>query len=357
VSGTEVVLLALVAVLVALTAPLAAAEAVLARLGIVRALALHEEERRGSAALLWMSEHRAAVLNAVLLLTVMIRVAAATILAVLAIRWGLTAVTAAALALVMANFVLAEVAPRSLAARSLERAGLLLAPPVVAVARVLQPLIRPLVALGGAAGRGRVNAVSPDEEERSSPGTEEETEEVELDEEERAMIHSIFELGDTVCREIMVPRPDMVVVDAGSDLGEVVQVAVESGHSRIPVCEGDRDNVAGVVYAKDLLQRLHDDRMRDDGGQGMGSRWADLVREPAAVGAAAEGAEPVARVGRRTRYAGGRVEADHEVAAAAGQEVHGTSVAVILGRKLAGTWPPGPMRRDDVVAPSCAGHP
>lgn len=77
-----------------------------------------------------------------------------------------------------------------------------------------------------------------------------------LEEEEKEMIHSIFEFTDTVARQIMVPRIDIHSVDATSTLDEVVEIVLESGHSRIPVYEGTLDRVVGIVHVKDLLPHL-----------------------------------------------------------------------------------------------------
>jgi CBS domain containing-hemolysin-like protein len=70
------------------------------------------------------------------------------------------------------------------------------------------------------------------------------------------MIHSVFEFNDTVVREVMVPRPDMVVVEEQTPLSEVLEMVVERGFSRIPVYRGDVDHVVGLLYAKDILARL-----------------------------------------------------------------------------------------------------
>ncbi len=114
-------------------------------------------------------------------------------------------------------------------------------------------------------------------------GTEVE-EEVELEEDERAMIHSIFELGDTVCREIMVPRLDMVMVDADAGFAWVLDTTITSGYSRLPVWRDSRDNVIGVVYAKDLLERLYRDADREGAGRaGQRAEWTELLREPTFV--------------------------------------------------------------------------
>lgn len=75
-----------------------------------------------------------------------------------------------------------------------------------------------------------------------------------IEEEEKQMILSIFELGDTLVREVMVPRIDVLAIDVNSSLEDVVRVLLESGHSRAPVFQGTIDNVVGLIYAKDLLR-------------------------------------------------------------------------------------------------------
>ncbi len=75
-----------------------------------------------------------------------------------------------------------------------------------------------------------------------------------IDEEEGEMLQSILELDDTLVREIMVPRTSMVCCDCAAPLTEVLKVIIESGHSRIPLYDNSRDNIIGLIYAKDLLR-------------------------------------------------------------------------------------------------------
>ena len=77
-----------------------------------------------------------------------------------------------------------------------------------------------------------------------------------IEREERRLIHSIFEFGDTVVREVMLPRPDMVAVDADDTIEDAIDRAIEHGFSRLPVCEeGSTDDIIGLVYLKDLVRR------------------------------------------------------------------------------------------------------
>src|SRR6266508_687248 len=81
-----------------------------------------------------------------------------------------------------------------------------------------------------------------------------------LEEEERDMIHSIFEMSDRDVSEIMRPRVDVVAVDANSTVSAAIDIAVSSGHSRLPVYEDDLDHVAGVVHLRDLAEAVRQNR-------------------------------------------------------------------------------------------------
>lgn len=87
-----------------------------------------------------------------------------------------------------------------------------------------------------------------------------EQEEGGLEREERQMIYSIFQFGDTLTREIMVPRMDMLAFEVSTPLSEAVKAFTQSGHSRVPVYEHDIDNIVGLLYAKDLLLAMGNDR-------------------------------------------------------------------------------------------------
>jgi CBS domain containing-hemolysin-like protein len=125
-----------------------------------------------------------------------------------------------------------------------------------------------LDAVGSDARDGDDQTGAEDDAEDDEPGDEEETV---LDADERRMIRSILELDETAAREIMVPRPDMITIPADAAFAVVVDRALATGRSRLPVhAPGDPDRIVGVVHARDLFQRLR------DGADG----WDDLVREP-----------------------------------------------------------------------------
>jgi CBS domain containing-hemolysin-like protein len=265
--------------LLVLTGYLAAVETVVLRINVVRALRLVEEEQRAAPALLWLTEHRATSLNALLVLTVTARMSLAALVAVVAWQqvgetW--TVVSAVAL-VVVASLVVGEITPRTVALRHLEATGLRLAGSARLIVRVLAPLAEVIVGLGRAVVPRRHEVSGPyasDDELRQLEQGEDEDEQ--LEPEERAMIRSIFELGDTVVREVMTPRPDMVTVPRDAGLDEVVTLALGRGYSRLPVHDpADPDVIVGVAYAKDLFGRVV---------EGAGARgWHDLVRAPTYV--------------------------------------------------------------------------
>jgi CBS domain containing-hemolysin-like protein len=81
-----------------------------------------------------------------------------------------------------------------------------------------------------------------------------------IEDDERRMIHSVFELGDTVAREVMVPRTEMVWVEGDKTLRQALSLGLRSGYSRIPVVDRDVDDIVGMVYLKDVMRRVFDDR-------------------------------------------------------------------------------------------------
>jgi len=77
-----------------------------------------------------------------------------------------------------------------------------------------------------------------------------------LEEEEKEMIHSIFEFTDTVVRKVMIPRIDVKAVEANESIDELLEVIMKAGHSRVPVYDETIDNIVGIVHAKDLLRAV-----------------------------------------------------------------------------------------------------
>jgi len=160
--------------------------------------------------------------------------------------------------------VFCEIAPKSLALRFNERFALALAGPVAALTTVLRPIVSVLTLVARqlvrTAARGSVPRPFVTEEELRMLMVVGEQQGV-VEQEERQMMLGVLEMTDKPVREVMVPRVDVVGVEADKTVAEVIDLVMQHGHSRIPVYEETIDNVVGVVYAKDLL-RHHDDQAR-----------------------------------------------------------------------------------------------
>ena len=252
-----------VVVLVATAALLAAAETSLTNIARVRAIALVEEERRGAAALLRLLEHRERALNPILLLVLVCHLVAATLVGLVAQRYlGPLGVLVAVVIEVVVIFVFAEAAPKTYALQHPERTAIFVAPMVNVLAGFppVRIITRALIGLS--------NIVLPGKGRRGGPAVSEEdllaladvaVEAGEIESDERALIRSIIDFGDTVAREVMVPRPDMVTMPAETNVTDAIEVALTKGYSRIPVVgEGGIDDVVGIIYVKDLMRAARD---------------------------------------------------------------------------------------------------
>ena len=255
-------LVALTVVLVLVAALLAASEAALSRVSRGRAEDLEEEGRRGAAALRRVAQDPAPTLSVSAFVRILATSSALACVFVLYLgllptRWQ--AALAAVGTMVAVSFVLVEVGPRTLGRQHADRVGLVAAPALRALARVLGPLARLLVLLGNVLtpGRGfRDGPFASEAELRELVDMAGESKVIEAD--EREMIHSVFELGDTMTREVMVPRTALVSVDHGTSLRAAMSLFLRSGFSRVPVVGDGLDDVRGIIYLKDVARRLHE---------------------------------------------------------------------------------------------------
>ena len=263
-STAETLMLVAVFVLISAAAILAMAETALTRINRIKAMTMAEEKRRGSAALVRLVEHPERFLNPVLLLVLLCHLVAATLIGIVAERlFGPVGVAVATAFEVVVVFVFAESLPKTWAVQHPERASLLTAPIVSAI--VSFPPIR-LLARGLI---GLTNMIIPGKGLKEGPYVSEQeilamadaaVEEDVIEREERQLIHSIIEFGDTVVREVMIPRPDMVAIEARATVNDAMEVVMAAGYSRIPVYEQGIDDINGLLYAKDLMRAVRDKR-------------------------------------------------------------------------------------------------
>ena len=167
---------------------------------------------------------------------------------------------------VIVIFVFAELAPKIYAVQHSERVALSMAPFLLAVVH-FPPLRWATWGLIKVAnfflpGKGLKRGPYVTEEELLAMADTAADEEV-IEREERKLIHSIIDFGDTVAREVMVPRPDMVTVNADATLGHAADIASSAGFSRVPVYGNGIDDIVGVVYVKDMMRAEREGKADD----------------------------------------------------------------------------------------------
>ncbi|MGJ3509390.1 hemolysin family protein [Enemella sp. A6] len=262
-STTHIVLLAVAGVLAILAGVLAAIESALHNLTRSRAKALVEEERRGAQRLVDMAEDLHPYVNSVLLVRTAFEVVCVVIFALVIFeyvdRTWLQLLVAGGV-MVLVSFLAWEVAPRTLGRQHALRVALLTSGVVSVMATVLGPISQLLIWVGNALTPGKGFDYGPFASEAELREMVDFAEASELIEDrERQMIHSVFELDNTIVKEVMVPRTEVVFIEAHKTLRQATSLALRSGFSRIPVVgEGGLDEVVGICFLKDLMKRMYD---------------------------------------------------------------------------------------------------
>ncbi|MGK8508828.1 hemolysin family protein [Nocardia asiatica] len=249
-------LVLLAVLLVSLGGVFAGVDSALNTISPARVEDLMRADRPGAVRLSRIVADRARYVNLMVLLRILCEIGATVLLAaglmtVWERNWALL-VTALVMALV--SYVVVGVGPRTLGRQHAYSIALAAALPLQLIGALLGPLSRLLILLG--------NAITPGKGFRNGPFASE----IELREvvemagergvvadDERRMIQSVFELGDTPARAVMVPRTEMVWIEADKTAAQAMSLAVRSGHSRIPVIGENVDDILGVVYLKDLV--------------------------------------------------------------------------------------------------------
>jgi CBS domain containing-hemolysin-like protein len=263
--STDVWLLLLALLLVLLAGLLTMAETAIGRVSRTQVEELRREGNRRASALLVVLEDRPRHVNVLLFLSTVARVSATVLVAyvlvdLMAVRDGGSVVVALLVAvavMVVATYVVVGVAGGTLGRQHALPVSLSFARSAHLLATVLGPLASLLIVLG--------NAVTPGKGYREGPfASQAELRELVdlagaddlIEDDERQMIHSVFELGDTFAREVMVPRTEMVFIERTKSLRQALSLGLRSGFSRIPVIGESADDVVGVVYLKDVVRRV-----------------------------------------------------------------------------------------------------
>ena len=243
-------------VLVLLAAVLAVAETAVTQMTRARAAALVEQGRKGAERVQRIVENIERDLNGVFLAVNIVQTSQAAIVGLLAVRifggWG---GFVGVLLNVAVLFTVAEAAPKTWALQHPERAALLTAPLVDLVGKILRWPARGLIGVANILLPGKGLAKGPwvtEEELLAMAG--EAAQNAVIEESELDLIESVIDFGDTVAREIMVPRTDMVTISSDRSVTDFVELSIDKGLSRIPVCGENADDVIGIVYLKDAMR-------------------------------------------------------------------------------------------------------
>jgi CBS domain containing-hemolysin-like protein len=266
---TDLLLVIIAVVLVVVAALLVMAETAIGRVSRGRVEDLEREGVRGSARLLDIVADRPRYVNVLLFLSTVASVTAIALVSYVGIAtlqevrgWPVWLALLVVVALmVIVNYVVLGVAARTLGRQHADRIALRSAGAAGLLAGILGPLATLLIVLG--------NALTPGRGYREGPfATQAELRELVdiaeaedlIEDDERQMIHSVFELGDTFAREVMVPRTEMIYIERHKTLRQALSLGLRSGFSRIPVIGENSDDVIGIVYLKDIVRRVFDRR-------------------------------------------------------------------------------------------------
>jgi CBS domain containing-hemolysin-like protein len=262
VSNTALLIIA--GIFVVLSGVLVAAEAALARVSKVSIEQLKRDGNRRSGRLLDMLDDRAKHVNSLLfahltLSTISVILVTTSFLEIF--NDNSVALLASSVVMVLIGYVILGVAPQTLGRQRADTIAMATARLTKFVTLFLSPLTQLFILLG--------NAITPGKGYREGPfSTQAELRELVdlagadslIEDDERQMIHSVFELGDTFAKEVMVPRTDMVSIDRDSTLRDAMSLGLRSGFSRIPVIGDNSDDVVGVINLKDVVRRTFANR-------------------------------------------------------------------------------------------------
>ncbi|MDO5534847.1 MAG: hemolysin family protein [Propionibacteriaceae bacterium] len=242
---------------------LAMAESALYSFSKARADVLVDQDRPGAKRLALITADPPPYLNTTLFVRVLFEMGAIGLVALVVVdnftqMWLRLLIIVGSMVLV--SFVLWGVAPRTLGRQHADRVALRASLPVSMLTTVLGPLPQLLILLGNALTPGRGFADGPFSTEAELREMVDKAVASDLIEaREHRMINSVFDLGDTIVKEVMVPRTDVVFIEHNKTLRQAMSLALRSGFSRIPVIgDGGLDDVVGVLYLKDVMKRVYD---------------------------------------------------------------------------------------------------
>lgn len=247
-------------VLVLLAAFFAASESALVSISRLRARAIADRKVRGSQNLQFLVEDKNRFLTSMLVGNTIALLAADSLATYIAISLDLpSAVVVSTLVMTVVFLLFGEIIPKTIATGDSERWALRLALPMQYVSYVLAPIARTfqvgtdlILRLFGIKHAHRVYVTEEDIRALVNVGAEQRV----IEEQERELIHSVMEFGDTIVREVMKPRPEMVAVSLDDAPRRVLDVVIAEGYSKLPVYQESKDDIVGVIHDRELLVAL-----------------------------------------------------------------------------------------------------
>jgi CBS domain containing-hemolysin-like protein len=242
----------------------ASAEAGLARVSSFRAAEAVRSGRRGAARLAQIASDPTRYLNVALLVRVACEMAAGVLVTYVCLNefdatWS--ALVVAIGVMVLVSYVAVGVSPRTIGRQHPLNTATASAYVLLPLARIMGPIPQLLILLGNALTPGKGFRKGPFASEAELRALVDLAEQESLiEDDERRMVHSVFELGDTLVREVMVPRTDLVAIERYKTIRQALTLALRSGFSRIPVTGENEDDIVGIVYLKDLVRKTHINR-------------------------------------------------------------------------------------------------
>ncbi len=254
--------LVLAVVLAVVAGLLVSIDAAISSFSRARAEELAESGSAGAKRLGTILADPAPYLNTVLLLRILAETASIVLVAAVIADhveglWSNVLIAIAIMTVV--SFVVIGVGPRTIGKQHAERIAVASALGVILLTALLGPIPKLLILIGNALTPGKGFSEGPfasEVEVRELVDLAARSSVIETD--ESRMIQSVFELGDTIVREVMVPRPDLVFIEQHKTLRQAMSLALRSGYSRIPVVGENLDDVVGMAYLKDVTKRVFD---------------------------------------------------------------------------------------------------
>ena len=248
-------------ILIAASAFFSGSEAALISLSRLRARGMKERGIKGAEAVLRLLEDRNRFLTSILIGNTVVLLAADSLATILFVRTGVpNPALWSTLVMTISLLAFGEIIPKTIAVANNERWAVRLAPILERVAWVMTPVnaaflffTNMIVRLFGVSPMAKGPFVTEDDIRNIvNVGAEQKV----LEEQEREMIHSIIQFGDTIVREVMTPRPDVVAVEVSASARRALDLVISEGYSKLPVYEQTIDNVVGVVHDRELLIAL-----------------------------------------------------------------------------------------------------